>query len=73
MYQRVTTIALYDTLGVEATKFCVDQTEMITIAGTVDCLHKLCKIKKEEETADPPTQNMARLKYFIAMGTTTIS
>lgn len=49
MYQKVTSVALYDTLGVEATRFCIDQTEMITIAGTMDCLRKLCKIKKDEE------------------------
>ena len=72
MYNRVTTVALYDTLGVEATKFCVDQTEMITISGTIDMLKNLCKIKKEEEEAQPPTNNLSRLKYFIAMGVDTV-
>ena len=73
MFQKTTTVALYDTLGVEATKFCVNQTELITIAGTVDMLHKICKIKKEEGEANPPTKNLSRLQYFIVMGQETVS
>ena len=48
MFQSVTTVALYDTLGVEAIKFCVDQTELTTVAGTMDCLRKLADLKKAE-------------------------
>lgn len=48
MHQKVTTIALYDTLGPDATKFVVDQTQMTSISCTSDCVEKLCKLKKEE-------------------------
>jgi len=70
MYQRTTTVALYDTLGVEATKFCINQTRMVTIAGTLDMLHKLCKIKKEE--TESGATNLARIKFFIVMGCETV-
>jgi len=46
---------------------------MITIAGTVDMLRNLCKIKKDEEEAQPPTNNLSRLKYFIVMNLKTVS
>jgi long-chain acyl-CoA synthetase len=41
MFRRVTTVAFYDTLGPEATKFCVNQTQVSTIACTIDCATKL--------------------------------
>lgn len=72
MYQRVTSVALYDTLGVESIKYCINQTEMITIAGTLDMLENLCKVKKEEEESNPPTDNLSRLKFFIVMGVETV-
>ena len=49
MYQKTTTVALYDTLGPEATKFIVDQTQLTTISCTSDCVEKLAKLKKEDE------------------------
>ena len=48
MHRRVTTIALYDTLGPDATKFVVDQTQLTTIACTTDCVGKLCDLKKAD-------------------------
>jgi len=45
---------------------------MVTIAGTLDMLHKICKIKKEEAEANPVETNLSRLKYFIAMGCETV-
>lgn len=66
MYQRVTSVALYDTLGVESIKFCINQTEMITIAGTIDMLTKLCDLKREE--AQEGGNMLSRLKFFIVMG-----
>ena len=48
IFKSVTTVALYDTLGVEAIKYCVDQTEMTTVAGTMDCLRKLADLKAAE-------------------------
>ena len=41
MFRRVTTVAFYDTLGPEATKFAVEQTQVTTIACTIDCATKL--------------------------------
>ena len=32
MFQNVTTVALYDTLGPDATRFVIHQTELTTIA-----------------------------------------
>jgi long-chain acyl-CoA synthetase len=71
MYHRVTTVALYDTLGVEATKFCCSQTELTTIAGTMDCLKKLAKIKKDEAESDE--QQMQKVANFICFDETEIS
>jgi long-chain acyl-CoA synthetase len=64
MYQSVTSVPLYDTLGVEATRFCCNQTELTTIAGTMNCLKKLAKMKKDEPASD---QKMHMIKHFIVL------
>jgi long-chain acyl-CoA synthetase len=48
MFFNVTTVAFYDTLGPDATKFCVDQTQVSSISCSVDCVEKLAKLKKED-------------------------
>ena len=40
MYNNATTIALYDTLGVDAIKFVVNQTELTTIACSMEFVDK---------------------------------
>lgn len=49
MFFNVTTVAFYDTLGPDATKFCVDQTQVTSISCSVDCVEKLAKLKKEDQ------------------------
>lgn len=48
MFQKVTTVALYDTLGVDATKFICNQTEMTTISVSKDYVSKLSQMKIED-------------------------
>ena len=49
MHQSITTVAFYDTLGPEASKFMIDQTEMTTIAVSKDYIPKLTKMKNDDE------------------------
>jgi long-chain acyl-CoA synthetase len=42
MRQKITSVALYDTLGKDAMRFIIDQTEMTTIALSNDLINKLC-------------------------------
>lgn len=48
MRQRITSVALYDTLGVEAMRFIINQTEMTTVALSNDLIDKLCKLKIDD-------------------------
>lgn len=66
MFQRVTTVAFYDTLGPEATKYCVDQTQVTTIACTIDCVTKLAQLKKDE--AGTGVDKMRTLDNIIVFG-----
>ena len=49
MHMSITTVAFYDTLGPEASKFMMNQTEMTTIAVSKDYVPKLAKMKKEDK------------------------
>ena len=60
MQTGATTVALYDTLGVDATKYVVDQTEMITVACTKDLIHKIVNMKKTDDTG-----KLSKLKYLV--------
>jgi len=61
MHQRITTVALYDTLGPDATRFVCNQTELITIAVEGGCVGKLVKMKKEDQDG-----KMSRLANLIS-------
>ena len=50
MHNKITTVALYDTLGPDATKFVIDQTELVTIVCSNECIKNLCKMKEEDTT-----------------------
>jgi len=63
MHQRITTVALYDTLGAEASKFVLNQTEMTSIAVSNDYITKISKNKIEDKNSDTP--KMHRLKNLI--------
>ena len=49
MHICATTIALYDTLSAEATKFVLNQTELITMTCSFEYVKKLSAMKLEEQ------------------------
>jgi len=49
MRQKITSVALYDTLGKDAMRFIIDQTEMTTVALSNDLIAKLCQLKIDDE------------------------
>lgn len=57
-----TTIALYDTLGAEAARFVVKQTELTTILCSSDLIKNIIKLK-----ADDPESQMASLANIVSM------
>jgi long-chain acyl-CoA synthetase len=65
MYNRITTISLYDTLGVEATKYILNQTELTTMVVSIDYVEKLAKMKKEDKIEQNP--RLFRLANLVAM------
>lgn len=48
MHQDICTVALYDTLGADATRYILDQTELSTIFISDDFIGKLAKMKIED-------------------------
>lgn len=56
-------MALYDTLGKEAFKFVIDQTQLTSMAITIDLIPKIAKLKMEDAKCD--NQNLFRLKHLI--------
>jgi len=53
-HQRITTVAMYDTLGPDAFKFVLNQTELVTMAISQDFIGKLAKMKIEDKDAETP-------------------
>lgn len=47
MWSGATTVALYDTLGQDAMKYVINQTELKTVATSPDLVPGLCKLKNE--------------------------
>ena len=64
MYNNITTVALYDTLGPDATRFILNQTEMTTVAVSIDCVLKLINMKMDDAKSDSP--KMHRLANLIS-------
>jgi len=52
MHMGVTTVALYDTLGAEASRYVIDQTEMTTILCSDDLVEKILAIKQADNHLD---------------------
>jgi len=48
MFQKATTIAFYDTLGPDATKYIIDQTKVTTMSVSSDYVKILSKLKVED-------------------------
>lgn len=63
-HQKITTVALYDTLGKEAMRFIINQTELTTVALSNDLITKFCQLKIEDSTMDE--QRLGRVKNLIA-------
>lgn len=63
MYQGITTVALFDTLGPDASKFILNQTEMTTMAVSIEYVTQLSKMKIEDQESGAP--KMHRLKNLI--------
>jgi hypothetical protein len=61
----VTTVAFYDTLGQDATKYMLEQTELTTIAVSVDFVKNYAKMKIEDAKLEAGQQRMNRLKNLI--------
>ena len=63
--QKITTVAMYDTLGPDAFKFVLEQTELTTMAVSVDFVGKLAKMKMEDKATDTPRcHRLANLIVF---------
>jgi long-chain acyl-CoA synthetase len=63
MHQKVTTVALYDTLGQDAMRFVVNQTQLSTIAVSIEYVQKLSQLKLDDQGMDE--QKMTTLKNLI--------
>lgn len=64
MYNKMTTVSFYDTLGTEASQYICDQTQLKTIACTSDLVESLAKMKSSE---DDPEGKMKNLQNIIAL------
>jgi len=64
MMCKTTTVALYDTLGVDATRFVIDQTKMITICTSGDLVGKIIDMKKADDAGDD--KKCHRLKNIVS-------
>lgn len=49
MHNNVTTVALYDTLGEDASRYICSQTELTTIGCSADLIQKICTLKKDDQ------------------------
>lgn len=63
MHHNVTTVALYDTLGTDAMRFIINQTELTTIVCSNDYISKISKNKIEDAKCNQP--RMFRLKNLV--------
>lgn len=63
IHQSITTVALYDTLGQDAIRFVVAQTELSTIAVSIEYVKKLAQLKIDDMKMDE--QKMTTLKNLI--------
>ena len=66
MCVKATTVGLYDTLGEEAIRFVIDQTEMTTIAASIDLIPKLVEFKEADgNSKSHDGQKLQRLANLI--------
>jgi len=65
MHTGTTTVALYDTLGAQAARYVIDQTEMTTICCSKDLVHKIINLKMEDDDMEPQSRMLHRLKNVV--------
>ena len=63
MFQKVTTVAFYDTLGSDAMRFMCNQTELTTVTMSEDMVGKFAKLKLQD--AESETVKMHRVKNLV--------
>jgi len=66
MHIGATTVALYDTLGVDAERYVVNQTELITIACSADLVKKIVDMKIADDQIEEGERKLHRLKNIIS-------
>ena len=66
MHFGCTTVAMYDTLGENAMKFVVNQTELTTIACSKDYVAKISKMKISDLELPLEEQKMHRLVNLVS-------
>lgn len=64
MQQSVTTVAFFDTLGPDAQKFIINQTEMTTMVVSYEFLNKLAKTTKEDRTGEDKLKTLKNIVVF---------
>ena len=60
----MTTVAFYDTLGVQATLYMMEQTEVTTMAVSIDYVSKLAQMKIDDASAGKKMQRLKNLIVF---------
>jgi long-subunit acyl-CoA synthetase (AMP-forming) len=60
MHQNITTVPLYETIGLKQMKFVIKQTKLTTVSLSVDNLSNFLKMKKEDTEGE-----MASIKNLV--------
>ena len=66
MHMKCTTVAMYDTLGEQAMKFVVNQTELTTVACSSDYVKKISQMKIKDKELPEEEQRMHRLVHIVS-------
>jgi len=67
MFNKCTSVGLYDTLGEDAEKFIINETKMTTIACTKDIIKKLLDWKESDNKLEPEAQMLSSLKNIVVL------
>ena len=65
MHTGTTTVALYDTLGLDATKYIINLTEMATIATTSDMIKGILTMREDDDKLPESERSVNTLKFLI--------
>jgi long-chain acyl-CoA synthetase len=66
MFNNVTTIALYDTLGLQAARYILGQTELTTICCSIDIVEKLLTMKDSDKGLPESDQSVGSLQNIVS-------